>query len=120
MSTSTTTNNVNPAMPAAHAVFEAINSKELSRLPELATADFVDHGSPFPLPPGPEGYAQILTFVTEVLSSRYEVEDLSCTPDRIVARAVAHGTAPVHGAEFAGRPYAMPTIHIFRTEGERL
>lgn len=36
-------------------VFDAINSGDLSRLPECVTDDFVDHGSPFPLPPGPEG-----------------------------------------------------------------
>lgn len=40
------------------------------------TDDFVDHGSPFPIPPGPEGYAQILGFVTSVLKIRYELEDL--------------------------------------------
>ena len=57
-----------------------------------------------------------------MLAIRYEVADLFCTPDRIVMRAVAHGTtvAPVHGAEFAGRPYTMPTLHIYRTEGDRL
>ncbi len=112
----------NAAMPAALAVFEAINSGDLSRIPELVTGDFVDHGSPFPLPPGPAGYTHILTFVTQVLSIRYQIDEVFSTPDRIVARAHAHGTsvAPVHGADFAGRPYTMPTIHVFRTEGDRL
>lgn len=113
---------LNAAMPAAHVVFEAINSGNLSRIPDVVTDDFVDHGSPFPLAPGPAGYTKILTFVTQVLSIRYEIEEIFCTPDRIVARAVAIGTsvAAVHGAEFAGRPYTMPTIHVFRTEGDRL
>lgn len=113
---------VNAALPAARAVFEAINSGDLSCLDEAVTADFVDHGSPFPLPPGPEGYRQILTYVTRVLAIRYEMVDEFATEDRIVIRAVAHGTAvaPVHGEEFAGRPYTMPTIHIYRTEGDRL
>jgi len=57
----------NLALPAARAVFDAINTKDLARIPELVTDDFVDHGSPFPLPPGPDGYTQILTFVTRVL-----------------------------------------------------
>lgn len=112
----------NAALPAARAVFDAINTKDLSCLDDAVTADFVDHGSPFPLPPGPDGYRQILTFVTRVLSVRYEVMDEFATEDRIVIRAVAHGVAvaPVHGAEFAGRPYAMSTVHIYRTEGDRL
>lgn len=44
------------------------------------------------------------------------------TEDRIVIRAVAHGrgVAAVHGADVAGRPYDMDTLHIFRTEGELL
>lgn len=112
----------NAALPAAHSVFDAINSKDLSCLDDAVTADFVDHGTPFPLPPGPDGYRQVLTYVTQVLSIRYEILDEFATDDRIVIRAVAHGTAvaPVHGEEFAGRPYAMPTVHIYRTEGERL
>ncbi len=116
----TTANNL--ALPAARAVFDAINTKDLTRIPDLVTDDFVDHGSPFPLPPGPEGYTQILTFVTRVLDFEYEVVDLFSTPDRIVVRSIAHGhaVAPAHGAQFAGRPYSMTTIHIFRTEGDRL
>lgn len=121
-STTIAASRTNAALPAARAVFEAINSGDLSCLDEAVTADFVDHGSPFALPPGPEGYRQILTFVTRVLAVRYEVMDEFVTEDRIVIRAVGHGhaVAPVHGAEFAGRPYAMPTIHIYRTEGDRL
>lgn len=122
MTTTTESLTVNTALPAAHAVFEAINSGDLSCLDNAVTEDFIDHGSPFPLPPGPEGYRQILTFVTQVLSIRYEVLDEFATEDRIVVRAVAHGTsvAPVHGPEFAGRPYTMPTLHVYRTEGDRL
>ena len=77
----------NPALPAALAVFDAINERDLSRLDELVTDDFVDHGSPFPLPPGPSGYRQILGFVTGVLQVRYQIEDVIETPDRVVLRA---------------------------------
>ncbi len=112
----------NAALPAALAVFEAINARDLTGLDALVTADFVDHGSPFPLPPGPEGYRQVLTFVTGVLQIHYTLEDVFCTEDRIALRATARGIGvdAVHGPGAAGREYAMTTAHIYRTEGNRL
>ncbi|WP_052314553.1 ester cyclase [Nocardia thailandica] len=112
----------NPALPAALAVFDAINTGDLDALPRLVTPDFVDHGSPFPLEPGPDGYRRILTWVTRVLRIRYRITDTIQTADRIVLRAEAtgHGIAPVHGPDAVGMPYTMTTIHIYRTEGTRL
>lgn len=112
----------NPALPAARAVFDAVNDGDLSVLPDAVTDDFVDHGSPFPIEAGPRGYQQILTWVTRVLCIRYEILDTIQTGDRIVLRAVAagRGVEAVHGPGAAGRPYAMTTIHIYRTEGARL
>ena len=112
----------NAALPAAMAVLDAINSGDFSCLPTAVTGDFVDHGSPFPLPSGPAGYAQILGFVHDQLKIRYELEDVVETDDRIVLRAWARGVglAGFHGPEAAGRPYEMQTIHIYRTEGDRL
>jgi predicted ester cyclase len=111
-----------PALPAAHAVFAAINSADLTAIPDCVTGDFVDHGSPFAIPPGPDGYVRILTWVTRVLRLRYEIQDTITTDDRIVLRAVAHGpgVAEVHGPKAVGGSYAMPTIHIYRTAGDRL
>ena len=107
---------------AARAVFAAINSGELDVLDDLVTADFVDHGSPFPLPPGPEGYRTILRFVHGVLKIRYAIEDLFSTDDRVVVRAMATGVGVdlVHGEGAAGKLYSMSTLHIYRTEGGRL
>lgn len=112
----------NPALPAALAVFEAINSGDLSRLGDQVTADFVDHGAPFPLPPGPGGYVQILGFVHSVLQIRYTIEDVFATQDRVVVRATARGVGldAFFGEGAAGGTYAMTTIHIYRTEGDRL
>ena len=89
----------NPAQAAALRVYDAINSAELSCLDDVVTAEFIDHGSPFPLPPGPDGYRQVLTFVTQVLRIRYVVEDVFSTDDRVVVRAVAHGVGvdALHG-----------------------
>jgi predicted ester cyclase len=111
----------NAALPAVRAIFDAINRRDLSRLGDLVTPDFIDHGSPFPLPPGPAGYAAILGWVTDVLQIRYDVEDLFAAEDRVVVRGLAHGVgaASVHGPEAAGKPYAMETLHVYRTEGDR-
>lgn len=112
----------NLALPAAHAVFEAINSGDLTAVPDCVTDDFVDHGSPFPIPPGPDGYVRILTWVTQTLRIRYELVETISTPDRIVLRALAHGSgvAQIHGPETVERDYVMPTIHVYRTEGPLL
>jgi ketosteroid isomerase-like protein len=101
----------------ALAVFDAIDSGDFSCLAEVVTADFVDHGSPIPLPPGPEGYRQILSVVHDVLQIRYTIEDAFETDGRIVIRAVARGVGvdAIHGQGAAGKAYAMPTIHIYRT-----
>jgi len=117
-----TTTLENPALPNLHRLFQAINTGDLSVIPDAVTDDFVDHGSPVPLPPGPDGYAQILGFVTEVLDIEYEIQDLFSTEDRICVRAVAHGraVAAVHGEAAAGKPYAMDSVHVYRTEGDRL
>jgi predicted ester cyclase len=113
---------MNAARDAALAVFDAMNHRDLAVLDELVTADFVDHGSPFPLPPGPEGYRMILGFVTEVLQLRYEIDDVIESDDRIVVRATGHGVGldAMHGPGAEGRPFVMQTVHIYRTEGDRL
>ena len=112
----------NAALPALFRLLDGITNGDLSMIPDVVTNDFVDHASPVPLPSGPSGYAQILGFVSHVLDIRYEPQEIFSTPDRIVVRAVAHGrgVAAVHGEAVAGKPYDMNTIHIYRTEGNRL
>jgi predicted ester cyclase len=82
----------------------------------------VDHGSPFPLAPGPDRYIAILHFVTEMLQIRVEIADTLVAGDKIAIRGIAHGvaSAQVHGPGVAGQPYTMETIHIYRAEGDRL
>lgn len=51
------------------------------------------------------------------------VRDLDTTwAGPTVIRATAHGTgtAALHGPEAEGKPYTMTTMHIYRTEGDRL
>ena len=103
-------------------VLDAMNSRQLDSIRDLVTDDFVDHGSPVPLPPGPDGYIAILTFVTTVLEVRYELEDMVCDGDTVAIRATAHGVNAVspRGVEATGKPFAMKTAHFFRVRNGKL
>jgi predicted ester cyclase len=103
-------------------VFDAMNTGQLEKIRDVVTDDFVDHGSPVPLPPGPDGYIGILTFVTTVLQIRYEVHDVTSDGDMVAIRATAHGVNAVtpHGIQPTGRPFAMKTAHSFRARDGRL
>ena len=103
-------------------LMDAMNTGELARIHDLVTDDFVDHGSPAPVPPGPDGYIAILTFVTSVMQIRYELHDVICDGDTVAVRATAHGVNAVapQGIEPTGRPFAMKTAHFFRCRDGRL
>ena len=123
--TTTTTIPTNKPMTAdelALGVLDAINSRHLERIRDLVSDDFVDHGSPVPLPPGPDGYIAILTFVTEVLQIRYTIEDVVVAGDTVAIRGTAHGVHAVApaGIEPTGLPYAMKTAHFYRSRDGRL
>ena len=89
---------------------------------DAVTPQFVDHGSTIALPPGADGYRQILTVVHHVLGIRYTVEDAFATEERVVIRALAHGVGvdAIHGAGADGKSYDMTTVHLYRVEGGRL
>lgn len=94
-----------------------MNERNLDKIHDLVTDDFVDHGSPVALPPGPDGYIAILTFVTGVLQVRYEIDDIVTAGDTVAIRATAHGVNAVspQGIAVTGKPYAMKTAHFFRS-----
>jgi predicted ester cyclase len=112
-----------PTERAARAVLDALNDRQPERVRELVTAEFVDHGAPPGLvPPGPDGYIAVLRFLIDVLQLRYEVHDVVADGDKVAIRATAYG---VHNTDYlgvpaTGRPYAMPTMHLYRGEGDRL
>lgn len=111
-----------PAERAALAVLDIIETAEYERIRGLVTPDFVDHGAPPGLPPGPDGYMGVLRFLNEVLQLRYEVHDVVAAGDKVAIRATAHG---VHNSGHLGVPatglsYSMPTMHLYRAEGDRL
>jgi predicted SnoaL-like aldol condensation-catalyzing enzyme len=103
-------------------LIDAMNAGQLEKIRDLVTDDFVDHGSPIPLPPGADGYIAILTFVTTVLKVRYGVHDIVASGDIVAIRATAHGVNAVapQGIEATGTPFAMKTAHFFRSRDGRL
>jgi predicted ester cyclase len=113
---------MNAISALATGVIDAMNSRQLERIRDLVTDDFVDHGSPVPLPPGADGYIAILTFVTAVLQVTYEVDDIVAAGDMVAIRATAHGVNAVapRGIEPTGKPFAMKTAHFFRSRDGRL
>ncbi len=110
------------ASRAALGVLEALEAAEPERVRDLVTADFVDHGAPPGLPPGPDGYIAVLRFLIDVLQIRYEVHDIVSAGDLVAIRATAHGVhATGHlGVPATGKPHAMHTMHLYRAEGDRL
>ena len=103
-------------------VFDAMNTGQLEKIRHLVSDNFVDHGFPAPLPPGPDGYIAMLTLVTTVLQIRYEVHDVISDGDMVAIRATAHGVNAVvpQGIEPTYGPYAMKTAHFFRSRDGRL
>ena len=112
-----------PAERTARAALAVLDSGDVERIRELVTDDFVDHGlPPGVVPPGPDGYIATLRWLIDVLRIRSEVHDVVAAGDRVAVRATAHGvhTSDHLGFPATGRPYAMPTMHLFRVEGDRL
>jgi predicted ester cyclase len=119
-----------PAERTALAALDVFTSGEVERIRDLVTDDFVDHGlPPGVVPPGPDGYIATLRWLIDVLGIRYdvlriryEVHDVVAAGDKVAVRATAHGVHRSDHLGFAatGRPYAMPTMHLFRAEGDRL
>ena len=100
-------------------VVNAFEADDVARIGTLVTEDFVDHGAPPWAPQGRAGYLQIMGFLKNVLRIRYEIHEVVADGDLVAARATVHG---VHNSGHLGfpatdRPYAMPTMHMYRASG---
>ncbi|MBU2664607.1 ester cyclase [Actinoplanes bogorensis] len=109
---------MNHAEKLARDVLEALNTGHIAAVGPLVAEDFTDHGAPPWAPPGRAGYLQILGFLHTVLELRYELHDVVADGDRVAVRATAHGrhNSDHLGFPATGRPYAMPTMHLYRAE----
>jgi predicted ester cyclase len=110
---------MNTTEELAREVIAAFEADDIGRIGSLVTEDFVDHGAPPWAPQGRAGYLQIMGFLKNVLRIRYEVHEVVADGDLVAARATVHG---VHntghlGFPATGKPYAMPTMHMYRASG---
>jgi len=109
---------MNTAEKLAREVLDALSSGDVERVGPLVAVGFVDHGAPPWVPQGRVGYLQILRFLSTVLRLRYELHDLVAAGDKVAIRATAHGmhNSGHLGFPATGKPYAMPTMHIYRQD----
>jgi predicted ester cyclase len=110
---------MNTTEKLAREVIEAFHADDLARIGTLVTEDFVDHGAPPWAPQGREGYLQIMGFLKNVLNVRYEIHQVIADGDLVACRATVHGLHNTGHLGFpaTGKPYAMPTMHMYRAEG---
>ena len=113
---------MSPGERAARQVETVLRNHDFDGLRDLLTPGFTDHSAPPGTPPGPDGYVQVMRYVTETLGITYEVEDVVSAGDQVALRATAHGVHNVgaFGLPPTGRPFAMSTMHWYRADGGRL
>jgi predicted ester cyclase len=114
--------NKNTAARLAVSALRCLETGDLSELDQLVSEDFVDHGAPPFVPTGREAYKRTFSWLRNHLQLTYVVEDMVCSEDKVAIRATAHGVDNSGHLGFAptGKPYTMPTMHIYREEGGRL
>jgi predicted ester cyclase len=107
---------MNTAEKLAWQVLDVLHGADVARLDRLVSEDFKDHGAPPWVPQGRAAYAATLTWLHKTLQIRYEVHDTFGAGDRVAIRATAHGIHNTDHLGFpaTGKPYAMPTMHIYR------
>ena len=110
---------MNTTEKLAREVIAAFEAGDIARIGSLVTEDFVDHGAPPWAPQGRAGYLRIMEFLKNVMNIRYEIHEVVADGDLVAARATVHGVHNSGHLGFAptGRPYAMPTMHMYRASG---
>ena len=94
---------------------EIINTGDFDKADEVISPDLVDHEeTPFPVPPGIEGFKQGFSTFREVFPDlRMDVQDMIAEGDKVVARLTVHGT---HQGEFMGMPPTGNPIEVTATD----
>jgi predicted ester cyclase len=110
---------LNTTEKLAREVIDAFAADDIDRIGSLVTDDFIDHGAPPWAPPGRAGYLRIMRWLKDTLRIRYEIHEVVADGDLVAARATVHGVHNIGHLGFpaTGRPYAMPTMHMYRSRG---
>lgn len=99
---------------------EAIWDGDLEIVDELVAADFLNHNPLVPdAPPGPAGFKQNVSALrTAFPDIEFATEDVVAEGDKVVFRAVGHGTheGELMGVEPTGREIELTGIVIFRID----
>ena len=102
---------------------EVMDEKNVEASDRYVASDFVDHGAPPVMPPGVEGFKQLLTmFFNAFPDFRYNNEELIAEGDKVVSRGTTSGT---HRGEFmgiasTGKQFQISEIHIVRMAGGKM
>ena len=93
---------------------------DLEIVDELVAVDYENHNPIVPdAPPGPEGFKQnVSALLTAFPDIDWTIEDVIAEGDRVVFRAVGHGTheGELMGIEPTGRAVTLSGIVIFRID----
>lgn len=98
---------------------DLFDTGDLDAVDELVHPEFTNHEAGPGNVQGRAGLKETLTWLRGIWGPmRFEVLDLVCEGDKVVARVTVHGR---HVGEFLGRPptgeeYAVEHIHIYRIE----
>lgn len=103
----------------ARKLYQAMNEADYAALDPLLSPDMVnnDPGLP-PLPPGPEGFKQVVSMLhTGFPDGKFTLQDLVAEGDLVAVRWIYSGT---HQGEFAGVPPTGKKISVGGTVIQRI
>lgn len=97
---------------------------DLGIVDELVAEDYKNHNPIVPdAPPGPEGFKEnVSALLTAFPDITWSIEDVIAEGDKVVFRAVGHGTheGELMGIEPTGREVTLSGIVIFRIDDGRV
>jgi len=89
---------------------EVLNNKELAKIDELFTSDYVSHATPPGLPPNREGQRMFISaFHAAFPDGKITIEEQIAEGDRVVTRGTFRGTQT---GEFQGMPPTGKKVEI--------